>query len=319
MPRTRTAPPRSDGAALSGCRPATTASASRAARRRSSGSSGRPRSALAAKAPATAEAALPPSPPESGRPFSTRSSRPTSGAARPPQDLRGGEGGGVPRRVAGDPRVGDREHADAGARPADGRHPVADPGDRDAEAVEARPHVRRRARRVAGHPIHGGPTTIPQVATAGEAGHGAFVGGFPEAARRREPATSRTIRALGAPLAPGRSGAACYDGSMSVARAPPARRGRASSTATSSARCWPRRAIGLLVFTFVLLIDQIPRLLAVLVARSADFATILPRLPEPAALDPRRHDPDGVPARRPPRLRADGERQRDRGPARASG
>jgi LPS export ABC transporter permease LptF/LPS export ABC transporter permease LptG len=33
--------------------------------------------------------------------------------------------------------------------------------------------------------------------------------------------------------------------------------------------------IGLLVFTFVLLIDQIPRLLAVLVARSADFATIL--------------------------------------------
>src|SRR5512139_522599 len=34
-------------------------------------------------------------------------------------------------------------------------------------------------------------------------------------------------------------------------------------------------AIGLLVFTFVLLIDQIPRLLAVLVARSADFGTIL--------------------------------------------
>ena len=34
-------------------------------------------------------------------------------------------------------------------------------------------------------------------------------------------------------------------------------------------------AIGLLVFTFVLLIDQIPRLLAVLVARSADLATIL--------------------------------------------
>jgi LPS export ABC transporter permease LptF/LPS export ABC transporter permease LptG len=33
--------------------------------------------------------------------------------------------------------------------------------------------------------------------------------------------------------------------------------------------------IGLLVFTFVLLIDQIPRLLAVLVARSADFTTIL--------------------------------------------
>ena len=33
--------------------------------------------------------------------------------------------------------------------------------------------------------------------------------------------------------------------------------------------------IGLLVFTFVLLIDQIPRLLAVLVARSADFYTIL--------------------------------------------
>ena len=34
-------------------------------------------------------------------------------------------------------------------------------------------------------------------------------------------------------------------------------------------------AIGLLVFTFVLLVDQIPRLLAVLVARSADLATIL--------------------------------------------
>ena len=33
--------------------------------------------------------------------------------------------------------------------------------------------------------------------------------------------------------------------------------------------------IGLLVFTFVLLIDQIPRLLAVLVARSADLGTIL--------------------------------------------
>ncbi len=33
--------------------------------------------------------------------------------------------------------------------------------------------------------------------------------------------------------------------------------------------------IGLLVFSFVLLIDQIPRLLAVLVARSADFPTIL--------------------------------------------
>jgi len=33
--------------------------------------------------------------------------------------------------------------------------------------------------------------------------------------------------------------------------------------------------IGLLVFTFVLLIDQIPRLLAVLVARSADLTTIL--------------------------------------------
>ncbi len=34
-------------------------------------------------------------------------------------------------------------------------------------------------------------------------------------------------------------------------------------------------AIGLLVFTFVLLIDQIPRLLAVLVARSADLTTIV--------------------------------------------
>jgi LPS export ABC transporter permease LptF/LPS export ABC transporter permease LptG len=37
----------------------------------------------------------------------------------------------------------------------------------------------------------------------------------------------------------------------------------------------PPTAIGLLVFTFVLLIDQIPRLLAVLVARSADLGTIL--------------------------------------------
>ena len=62
---------------------------------------------------------------------------------------------------------------------------------------------------------------------------------------------------------------------MSVAHAPRGSRGRASSTATSSARCWPRARIGLLVFTFVLLIDQIPRLLAVLVARSADLATIL--------------------------------------------
>jgi LPS export ABC transporter permease LptF/LPS export ABC transporter permease LptG len=37
----------------------------------------------------------------------------------------------------------------------------------------------------------------------------------------------------------------------------------------------PPTGIGLLVFTFVLLIDQIPRLLAVLVARSADLSTIL--------------------------------------------
>ena len=36
----------------------------------------------------------------------------------------------------------------------------------------------------------------------------------------------------------------------------------------------PPSAIGLLVFTFVLLVDQIPRLLAVLVERSADLATI---------------------------------------------
>ncbi|HEX9190427.1 MAG TPA: LptF/LptG family permease [Vicinamibacteria bacterium] len=36
----------------------------------------------------------------------------------------------------------------------------------------------------------------------------------------------------------------------------------------------PPTAIGLLVFTFVLLVDQIPRLLAVLVERSADLATI---------------------------------------------
>jgi lipopolysaccharide export system permease protein len=59
--------------------------------------------------------------------------------------------------------------------------------------------------------------------------------------------------------------------------APPARRaarGRCCSTATSSARCCPDRH-RLLVFTFVLLIDQIPRLLAVLVARSADVSTIV--------------------------------------------
>lgn len=37
----------------------------------------------------------------------------------------------------------------------------------------------------------------------------------------------------------------------------------------------PPTAIGLLVFTFVLLIDQIPRLLAVLVSRSADLVTII--------------------------------------------
>src|SRR5512145_3331120 len=37
----------------------------------------------------------------------------------------------------------------------------------------------------------------------------------------------------------------------------------------------PPSGIGLLVFTFVLLIDQIPRLLAVLVARSAEPATIV--------------------------------------------
>ena len=37
----------------------------------------------------------------------------------------------------------------------------------------------------------------------------------------------------------------------------------------------PPAALGLLVFTFVLLIDQIPRLLAILVARSADLYTIL--------------------------------------------
>src|SRR3990170_6787392 len=37
----------------------------------------------------------------------------------------------------------------------------------------------------------------------------------------------------------------------------------------------PPTGVGLLVFTFVLLIDQIPRLLAVLVARSADLTTIV--------------------------------------------
>ncbi len=37
----------------------------------------------------------------------------------------------------------------------------------------------------------------------------------------------------------------------------------------------PPTSLGLLVFTFILLIDQIPRLLAVLVSRSADFPTIV--------------------------------------------
>src|SRR5260370_41647797 len=34
-------------------------------------------------------------------------------------------------------------------------------------------------------------------------------------------------------------------------------------------------SLGVLVFTFILLIDQIPRLLALLVSRSADFSTIV--------------------------------------------
>jgi LPS export ABC transporter permease LptG/LPS export ABC transporter permease LptF len=59
-----------------------------------------------------------------------------------------------------------------------------------------------------------------------------------------------------------------------LARLPPSSRPRLIDSYIVREMLAPS-AIGLLVFTFVLLIDQIPRLLAVLVARSADFGTIL--------------------------------------------
>jgi LPS export ABC transporter permease LptG/LPS export ABC transporter permease LptF len=59
-----------------------------------------------------------------------------------------------------------------------------------------------------------------------------------------------------------------------LARLPPSSRPRLLDSYIVREMLAPS-AIGLLVFTFVLLIDQIPRLLAVLVARSADFGTIL--------------------------------------------
>src|SRR5512137_1574479 len=70
------------------------------------------------------------------------------------------------------------------------------------------------------------------------------------------------------------SRAACYDGSMSVLPRFPLSRPRLLDRYIVREMVAPT-AIGLLVFTFVLLIDQIPRLLAVLVARSADLTTIL--------------------------------------------
>ena len=88
--------------------------------------------------------------PASGSPFSTDSSSPPR-APEPPQDLGRGEGRGVARGVSRDARVRDRADADAGLvaeRRRGTRSPM--PGDRDAEAVEARPHVRGGARRVRG-------------------------------------------------------------------------------------------------------------------------------------------------------------------------
>ena len=76
--RTRTTPPKSAAATLSACRPATAVSASRQGGSSSSFPKGEPSSSLTATAAATADAALPPCPPDKGRPFSTRSVKPTS-------------------------------------------------------------------------------------------------------------------------------------------------------------------------------------------------------------------------------------------------
>ena len=168
-----------------------------------------------------------------------------AGAAGLPEDLGRGQGGGVPRGVAGDPGIRDREHPHAGGVAARRRDAVAHPGDRDAEAVEARPDVRGGARRVAGDPIHGGPTTIPHVATGAKA---------------------RGYRPLREPRA--------TMPTMSVSSRLGLSRPRLLDRYIVREMLAPT-AIGLLVFTFVLLIDQIPRLLAVLVARSADLTTIL--------------------------------------------
>jgi LPS export ABC transporter permease LptF/LPS export ABC transporter permease LptG len=72
----------------------------------------------------------------------------------------------------------------------------------------------------------------------------------------------------------GRFGGACYDRSMSLLSGLALSRPRLIDRYIVREMLAPT-GIGLLVFTFVLLIDQIPRLLAVLVARSADLPTIL--------------------------------------------
>ena len=135
------------------------------------------------------------------------------------------------------------------------------------------------------------------------------------AAARRYRNSSRASERRAA-RAPGVAGAACYDACDDAPRAALALAAAPARPLHRARDGGARPAIGLLVFTFVLLIDQIPRLLAVLVARSADLAHDPARVPEPAALDPGDHDPDGVPARGAARVRPAGERQRDRRPAR---
>src|SRR5207247_763196 len=164
---------------------------------------------------------------------------------RATQDGRRGDGGGVPGGAGRSARAGHRPQAHAGRALDPCHHPVALARERDPEAVEAGPEVGRRAGRVGGDPVHGQSHRVTQ--------------------RRgiAKPAADRPGR---------RSGTACYD--------------RAAMASLSLAR--PRlldryilremvapMSLGVLVFTFILLIDQIPRLLAILVARSADFYTIV--------------------------------------------
>ena len=79
----------------------------------------------------------------------------------------------------------------------------------------------------------------------------------------------------------------------------------------------PPTGLGLLVFTFVLLLDADREPAdSVLVSRGADLPTIVPALPEPAAQHLRRHHPHGLPAGRAAGLRPPGQRERDRGHAR---